>query len=312
MNIFNEYTTLTGMTLGEAMNAMKAVLPPGAYKEARITGTSLTDINPAFMTEAVTKIFGPAGIGWWYELTAPNVTSEEKQSRQGRTYTEYTASFDTLALYYAYIDNVGEMKVSRPILTNGSSDNEDPGFATRGAITNALGAAFAKLLWQIDVYKGQLDHNNAAAKYKQANGIKDEARQKSATTNNALPTPPEPPSLPPVGVEKPAVAPPVQEPVAQPPAPTQAPDAHDTNVRIDWAKRVVIPETISVPIRGKPFSDVIDNSRFGTSIIRFISGKHPNMSGELFVPTPGDEHQKMAQEAALILYDALNLAPAQK
>ena len=58
--------TLTGMTMGEAIEKLKAVLPASAYK-AVPGAEGLTDISPAWLTEVVTEVFGPAGAGWWYD-----------------------------------------------------------------------------------------------------------------------------------------------------------------------------------------------------------------------------------------------------
>ena len=56
----------------------------------------------------------------------------------------------------------GHTLISEPITATGGNDNEVEAYAVRGALTNALGAAFAKLTWQLPVYKGQLSHRNAA------------------------------------------------------------------------------------------------------------------------------------------------------
>jgi len=52
--------------------------------------------------------------------------------------------------------------ISEPITATGGNDNEVESYAVRGALTNAIGAAFAKLTWQLPVYKGQLSQRNAA------------------------------------------------------------------------------------------------------------------------------------------------------
>ena len=60
MNILNEWRTLTGLTLGEAIKELKAVLPPSAYKA--VPGSQgLTDIDPSYLTEKATEIFGRGG-----------------------------------------------------------------------------------------------------------------------------------------------------------------------------------------------------------------------------------------------------------
>ena len=44
--------------------------PPEAQKRiaaGRLKG--MTDINPMWRIKRLTEVFGPCGIGWWYEIT---------------------------------------------------------------------------------------------------------------------------------------------------------------------------------------------------------------------------------------------------
>lgn len=180
MNAF-AYKTMAGISLQEALEVLQVVLPPEAYKTVpgtRVSGPdgrdrSLTDINPAFLVEKTTQAFGPAGIGWWYDFDPDRLQTEQvtKNKRGGGTYKQWRAVIHQFRLFYSYANENGETQTSKPILSSGASDNADLGYAIRGSITNAIAAAFAKLLWQNDVYKGQLHHENAARHFKEQSGM---------------------------------------------------------------------------------------------------------------------------------------------
>ena len=167
MNVMQDWKTLTGLTLGQAITKLAEVLPPEAYK--KVPGAAdLTDIDPAYLTETVTRVFGPCGLGWAFNYAPEDleVRYVERTTRKGDTYAVYEATLARLDLRYCCLDGEDRPTWSEPILANGGSDNEQKGFAVRGALTNAIGAAFAKLCWQILVYKGIVSHDNAAVVYK--------------------------------------------------------------------------------------------------------------------------------------------------
>lgn len=195
MNALSSYKTLTGLTLGEAIGSLQVVLPPEAYKPVpgtRVKGPdgrerALTDIDPAYLTEAVTEAFGPCGIGWWYQHDGDRMLVEQvtKTKRSGGTYDQWRAAIPQFYLYYIYLDESGEEQISKPVLSSGASDNSDYGYAIRGAITNAIAAAFAKLLWQNLVYKGLLHHENVRRFKADGNGkANGNTRSKSADKSN--------------------------------------------------------------------------------------------------------------------------------
>ena len=175
---FTTAKTVTGFTLEQVIAEMQKPLPASAYKP--VPGASdLTDIDPAYLTEVATKIFGPIGFGWWYDFAPADltITAEARTAKSGREYTVYTASLHKLIVRYRLIDASGKVLISEPITATGGNDNEVESYAVRGALTNAIGAAFAKLTWQLPVYKGQLSHRNAATF-----GDKKPATAKSAAT----------------------------------------------------------------------------------------------------------------------------------
>lgn len=170
MNIMRDWHTLTGLPLGEAIQQLKAVLPPSAYKA--VPGSQgLTDIDPSHLTEKATEVFGPVGIGWFYQYDPKDleIAVEQKTSSKGREYTEHHANLLRFWLYVRYVAE-GHLQTSEPIPATGGNANEVRAYAIRGTLTNALGAAFAKLCWQLPVYQGLVSHQNAERVYKAVNG----------------------------------------------------------------------------------------------------------------------------------------------
>lgn len=154
--------TLTGLTLDQAIGIMKAKLPPTAYKPVPDM-PYLTDINPAYLTEVATNVFGMCGIGWHYRFDAPVVTEFVQKTRSGER-GMFRADLDYFYLVVTVQTEDGNLIESEPIYVNGSNDSEDRGYAVRGAITNALGAAFSKLCWQLPLYQGLYDNKKGEFK----------------------------------------------------------------------------------------------------------------------------------------------------
>jgi hypothetical protein len=152
--------TVTGLTMAEVKELFTRVLPPKAYKSVP-GGANLTDINPYYLAESLTEAFGPAGYGWWVDASIQpvEVFQETRVSSKGKEYTVWCAYYDRALFHYRLVVNGEETVVS--IETNGGSDNSEREFAVRGALTSAIGGAAARLLWQLDVYKGLLSHRNA-------------------------------------------------------------------------------------------------------------------------------------------------------
>jgi hypothetical protein len=197
MNVMQDWKTLTGMTLGQAITKLAEVLPPEAYK--KVPGAAdLTDIDPAYLTETVTKVFGPCGLGWTFSYNPADleVRYAERTTRKGDTYAVYEATLARLDLRYCCLDGENRPTWSEPILANGGSDNEQKGFAVRGALTNAIGAAFSKLCWQILVYKGVVSHDNAATVYKKQAEKRGEAPPEGQPAPAATVTVPQPVTMP--------------------------------------------------------------------------------------------------------------------
>ena len=51
-----------------------------------------TDVNPMYRIKRLTEMFGPCGIGWWYEITNKQIIDDEQ--------TKQRAAFVDILLYY--------------------------------------------------------------------------------------------------------------------------------------------------------------------------------------------------------------------
>lgn len=171
-----QFLTLTGKTAEEIVEELKEHLPAGAYS-AIPHATYLTEIDPAYLREKLTEVFGIAGFGWWFDYGEDDLITWTEQ-RNNKTH--FFAYFKRFEFRYRYREEEdGEVKVSRAILSSGGSDNRAPGDAVEGAITNAIGKSAKKLLFQLDVYKGLLTHNDFEGNGRQSKqvGMKPGGRQ---------------------------------------------------------------------------------------------------------------------------------------
>lgn len=151
--------TLMGMDVSAVLQTLDQQLEPAAY--SGVPGAvDLTDIKPAWLVETLNRVFGLAGYGWWFIYDPADLTVVETTDSKGRTV--YQASLAQLAFYYRLIIN-DQVEVAGPILANGYSDNYDRGYAVRGALTNAQGAAASKLGWQLSVYQNKRSHRDMRA-----------------------------------------------------------------------------------------------------------------------------------------------------
>ena len=157
--MFDELNTLMGYTLAEVREILDRELEPTAYSPVP-SGADLTDIKPAWLTETLNRVFGMAGVGWAFSFAPEHMRVTTDTDRKGRTV--YHAVLKHLSFRYRVVVN-DELVWSEPIPANGGSDNYDEAYATRGALTNALGAAASKIGWQISVYQGKRSHRTVQA-----------------------------------------------------------------------------------------------------------------------------------------------------
>lgn len=130
-------------------NAVRQV-PPEAKKEikaGRLAG--MTDINPMWRIKKLTELFGPCGIGWWYEITEKRFEADAN--------TNQVAAFVDILLYYKDPET-GE--TSHGIPGTGGSNfvaSQRQGFymsdeCYKMALTDAIGVAAKALGIGADVY----------------------------------------------------------------------------------------------------------------------------------------------------------------
>lgn len=122
----------------------------------RLSG--MTDIRPQWRTERMTELFGPCGIGWYYEETR----------REYKEYDNQIAVFVDINLYYRFakIDPVTERQIgwewSKPIHGTGGSmfvakENKGPFVsdeAVKMALTDALSVSMKAIGMAADIYMG--------------------------------------------------------------------------------------------------------------------------------------------------------------
>lgn len=129
---------------------------PKAYKGVP-GGADLTDINTGHMIERVTQVFGPKAMGWNFTWEPQDMRIVGDIGANGRV----MAHLVNAVFSYALLDEGGDLHWFT-IQTSGMNQNSAQ-YAEEGARTSALGAALKGLCFQIPVYKGLLDHHNAAA-----------------------------------------------------------------------------------------------------------------------------------------------------
>lgn len=152
---YKDLRTLTGMTLQEALSKLQAPLEAAAYKKVTGGGAPLTDIKPAWLTEALTEVFGLCGVGWSFDWDTIEIYSTDTITKSGAARLVWQADIMKGRLIYTLTDGTDNFKFDVP--GTGGSDNDVKEYAVRGAVTNMIGAAASKLLWQLPVYKGQAD-----------------------------------------------------------------------------------------------------------------------------------------------------------
>jgi hypothetical protein len=160
--------TLTGINLASVPELLDKQLPEEAYK-AIIGGKGsklkLTDIHPAYLPETLTKIFGLGGYGWGYKVL--EMKTEKFQDKERR---ETFTCECRIAIWFRYMDKNGAIFMSDAFESSGGNTNHPVEWAMKGAVSNALGHAWANLGYQRSVYKGDRGHDNLEAYEKAGSG----------------------------------------------------------------------------------------------------------------------------------------------
>jgi len=155
--------TLMGFTFEEFRKKLDEQLPVDAYS-AVPGGANLTDIDPGYMRQVLTTLLGPCGIGWGikYDVNDLTVYSDTKRTSGGGERDVTIATLKRLDFWYVMVDENGNNRVGE-IPASGGSENANPQYAMKGAITNALGNAVSNLGFQESVYLGHRSHSTVKA-----------------------------------------------------------------------------------------------------------------------------------------------------
>lgn len=155
---YAELRTMTGKTPAEVSEILQRELEADAYQPVR-NRDYLTDINPAYLLEALNECFGLAGIGWGYDYDHEMMIFGKVEWTSGIATKVTIKKFD-----FWYM--AGSARWHIP--SSGGSTNMEEEDAVKGAVTNCIGNAAAKLLWQIAVRKGKIEHAKPKKDRKQA------------------------------------------------------------------------------------------------------------------------------------------------
>lgn len=109
----------------------------------------MTDINPMWRIRQLTELFGPCGVGWWYEITGKQIVQDEV--------TKQASAFADILLYYI---DPGTGEISKPIPGTGGSafvaqERNGPYLSDecyKMALTDAISVAAKALGIGADVY----------------------------------------------------------------------------------------------------------------------------------------------------------------
>lgn len=125
-------------------------VPEGAKKPiqaGRLKG--MTDINPMYRIKRLTEIFGPCGLGWWYEITGKQIMDDP--------ITNQRAAFVDILLYYVDPES-GETSAGIPGTGGAAFVTQERNGAYlsdecfKMALTDALSVACKALGIAADVY----------------------------------------------------------------------------------------------------------------------------------------------------------------
>lgn len=141
--------TLTGLSLEEAIRKLDEELPEDAYKPVP-GAVELTDISPAHMRNVLNSVFGLCGLGWGYSFEATDVSVEQDGNR-------YVAILKKMVFWYKVIYEDGTLGTAT-VESTGASENFQPAYALKGALTSALSGAVSNIGFQESVYMGRRSH----------------------------------------------------------------------------------------------------------------------------------------------------------
>ena len=149
------YKTFTGIDAKEIPAALAKIFEDTKAYKGVPGGADLTDINTGHMLERITEVFGPKGLGWNFVFLPEYMEIVNPLEKRVLARLKY-------AIFKYMITKEDGQEVWIEIPTSGANTNE-LAYAEEGARTSALGAAIKGLCFQLPIYKGLLDHHNAAS-----------------------------------------------------------------------------------------------------------------------------------------------------
>lgn len=162
--VFAEYTTLTGIKLCDLPAAIDAEYPRAAYSAAPLAGGMKgTDVNTYYLRQRLDQVFGVAGVGWrLVPMPGIGTIDRRQETRQGKG-REYSVWVVTLIMWqfeFCLLTPAPQW-FTLSVMTD-AAENEDEGYAARGAMSSLLKQAVRLL--------GGFDHFTIgahSAKFKQ-------------------------------------------------------------------------------------------------------------------------------------------------
>lgn len=265
--MYDQMSTMTGMTLAQATAKLDEELPKEAYS-AVPGGANLTDIDPNWMRRILNFIFGLCGIGWGYVYNSADLTVEiqERSGSSGKRLV-FLATLKRLTFWFSLQLPDGST-IRCEIPASGGSENSVEAYAMKGAITNALGNAVSNIGFQESVYLGVRSHKTVASG-KPATAKPVQAAGNGAAARKSTP------AVPAASNSAPAPKAPTSKPV---PIPTSRVSSED-------------PATYIIPVgsrAGKTLSQVWTSDPNAEAAISFYAG----------MATGGDQQKELLKKMA--------------
>jgi hypothetical protein len=152
----NEFKTLTGLTLSEAFDRLRADFPQKAIKRREGGGGDLSSISPAYQTERMSEVFGMCGFGWKYDHIEIDTTAPD--NRVALVWVQYAYTFaENLIKEFTPLWSEKIPAYGMGVVRKGMTDGD----ARKSAVTDGLTKALSMVGVGISVFKGEQTHRSA-------------------------------------------------------------------------------------------------------------------------------------------------------
>lgn len=135
----------------ETWDLLSKTPPEVTSKYVTSDGTELTAVDPIYRARKLTEVFGPAGIGWGWE-----VLKEWREEFGAGSFV-----FAKVQVWYCDLREGDHIRYVGPQI--GGSPPLDPSDCYKAAITDAIGKCFSMLGLAADVYSGAHSPTPAAS-----------------------------------------------------------------------------------------------------------------------------------------------------